>query len=106
MGNYILYYPTSLALPAGPEGQFEIAAFKGKEIRRVLQDNEWYYSVVDVVEAITDTASPSRYWNELKAKLVKDEGYDDLFDIIEKVKMPGVDGRSTTLKSCTATGDA
>ena len=58
-----------------------------------MQDNEWYYSVVDVVEAITDTASPSRYWNQLKAKLVKDEGYDDLFDNIEKVKMPGVDGK-------------
>ena len=76
-----------------PEGQLEIAAFKGKEVRRVLHNDEWYFSIVDVMEAVTETASPSRYWNELKATLVNEEGFYDLFGNIEKVKMPGVDGK-------------
>ena len=58
-------------VPVVTEGQLEIAEFKGKEIRKVLHDDEWYFSVVDVVEAVMETASPSRYWNELKARLVK-----------------------------------
>ena len=71
-------------VPVVTEGQLEIAEFKGKEIRKVLHDDEWYFSVVDVVEAVMETASPSRYWNELKARLVNGEGYDELFDKIEK----------------------
>ena len=36
--------------PIVPEGQLEIAAFKGKEVRRVLHDNEWFFSIVDAAE--------------------------------------------------------
>ena len=77
-----------------PEGHLETVAFKDQGVRRVLHNDEWYFSVVDVIEAIAETASPSRYWNELKATLVDKEGFDDLFGNIEKVKMPGADGKS------------
>ena len=40
----------------------------------------------------TETASPSRYWNELKANLFKES--DQLFGGIEKLPMPGADGRN------------
>ena len=76
-----------------PDGQLEIAEFKGSEVRKVLHNDEWYFSVIDIVEAIVETNSPSRYWNELRTKLSADEGYDELFDVIEKLKMPGRDGR-------------
>ena len=75
------------------EGHLEITAFRSKEVRKVLHNNEWHFSVVDVMEAVAETASPSRYWNELKSKLVNEEGFDDLFGNIEKVKMPGADGK-------------
>ena len=78
--------------PVLGEGQLEIAEFRGKEIRKVLHDDEWYFSIVDVVKAITESASPTRYWNELRAKLAA-EGANQLFDNIEKLKMPGVDGK-------------
>ena len=74
-------------------GQFEVIVFNDKEVRRVFHDNEWHFSVVDVIEAITDSASPSRYWNELRAKLAKEEGCEELFANIEKLKMVATDGK-------------
>lgn len=75
------------------EGQLEIAEFKGNEIRKVLHDDEWYFSIVDVVKAVVETASPSRYWNDLKVKLVAEGTGDELYDFIVKLKMPSQDGK-------------
>ena len=51
----------------------EIALSEQKEIRRVWQDEEWYFSVVDVVSVLTDSIDGRKYWNKLKQRL-KDEG--------------------------------
>ena len=79
--------------PAINEGQFEIAEFRGKEVRKVLHDDEWYFSVVDVIEAITESPRPAKYWNDLKTRLTEQEGFDQLSANIGKLKMPGADGR-------------
>lgn len=76
-----------------PDGQLEIAIFKGKEIRRVLHDGEWVFSIVDVIAAITDTDRPSGYWTDLKAKLARSEGFSELYDNIGKLPLPGADGK-------------
>lgn len=75
------------------DGQLEIAVFKGKEIRRVCHEGEWLFSVVDVIGAITDSDRPSGYWTDLKAKMVKNEGFDELYDNIGKLPMPSADGK-------------
>ena len=80
--------------PAIAEGQLEIAEFRGQEIRRVLHEDEWFFSVVDVIEATTDSASPRRYWSDLKRKLVNEEGFDELYDKIVQLKMPSPDGKN------------
>lgn len=75
------------------EGEAQMVLFKGKEIRQVFHDDEWFFSIVDVIGAMTESTSPSRYWTELRGKL-KEEGADnDLFDNIEKLKMRGTDGK-------------
>ena len=53
----------------------DIKLFEGKKIRSTWDNEkeEWYFSVVDVVEALTDSTNPRRYWSDLKKKL-KDEG--------------------------------
>ena len=76
-----------------PEGQMEMAVFRGKKVRRVLHDDEWYFSVVDVIEALTDTDRPSKYWHDLKKKIEKEEGFDQFSDFIGKLKMEGKDGK-------------
>ena len=80
-------------VPVVTEGQLQIAEFKGKEIRKVLHDDEWYFSVVDVVEALADSPRPSQYWSTLKKKLIEEGGGDQLFHIMEQLKMPGADGK-------------
>ena len=75
-----------------PEGQLEIAAFKSKQIRRVLHENEWFFSVIDVIGAVTDTTTPRRYWSDLKADL-NAEGHEQLYDFIVQLKMTSLDGK-------------
>ena len=79
--------------PTVEEGQLAIEEFKGKEIRKVLHEDEWYFSVVDVVEAVVDTSAPRRYWSDLKTKLVNEEGFDQLYDSIVQLKMTAPDGK-------------
>jgi DNA-damage-inducible protein D len=75
------------------EGELEICQFTGKKIRKICHNDEWYFSVVDVIAAMTDTVSPSRYWFDLKVKL-STEGFYQLSDKIVKLKMPGADGKN------------
>ncbi len=81
------------------EGETQVTLFKDNKIRRVFHENEWYYSIVDVIEAVVETASPSRYWTQLRDKLSQKEGFTELFDKIEKVKMPGRNGKEYTTEA-------
>jgi len=52
----------------------QIALFKGKQIRRTLFEKEWWFSVVDVIEALTDSERPSVYWSAMKVRVQSDDG--------------------------------
>lgn len=71
----------------------KIAIFKGKQVKRVIYENEWWFSVIDVVEVLTDSANPRRYWSDLKRKLSEEEGYSELYDNIVQLKMQAHDGK-------------
>ncbi|HIH25822.1 MAG TPA: Bro-N domain-containing protein [Nanoarchaeota archaeon] len=43
-----------------------LVVFQDKKIRRVFHNNEWYFSVVDVIEALTDSPAPRQYWGKIK----------------------------------------
>jgi DNA-damage-inducible protein D len=43
-----------------------LVVFQDKRIRRVWHDNEWFFSVVDVVEALTESPTPRQYWGKIK----------------------------------------
>ncbi len=68
-----------------------LAVFQNKKIRRIWHENQWYFSVVDVVEALTDSSVPRRYWSDLKIKLTE-EGFE-LYDFIVQLKMQSADGK-------------
>ncbi len=42
--------------------------FEGKEIRKEWHNEEWYFSIVDVIEVLTDSPNPSRYWTNMKSR--------------------------------------
>lgn len=74
-------------------GQLEIVAFKGKEIRRTLHDGEWMFSIVDVIGAITDSDRARKYWSDLKRQMVDKEGFVELSENIGQLPLPGADGK-------------
>ena len=47
----------------------KLVVFQDKKIRRLLVDDEWFFSVVDVVAALTDSLDPGAYWRKLKQRL-------------------------------------
>jgi len=75
------------------EIQNRIAIFKGKQIRKVIHNNEWYFSIIDIIEALTGSANPRRYWSDLKRKLIEDEGFSQLYDKIVQLKLIANDGK-------------
>ncbi len=50
----------------------KIAIFESKNIRKILQDGEWWFSMVDVCEALTESADPGAYWRKLKQRLIEE----------------------------------
>lgn len=46
----------------------ELVPFEGNEIRKVWDDEQWYFSVVDVIAVLTDSKNPSVYWSALKKR--------------------------------------
>jgi len=69
-----------------------IAVFKGKEIRKVIHNNEWWFSIIDVTEALTGSERPRKYWNDLKKKLLE-EGFEELSEKIGQLKLQSSDGK-------------
>lgn len=53
---------------------------------------KWYFSVVDVVQVLTDSSIPKRYWSDLRRKLEKESGQP--YEKIVRLKMPSADGKS------------
>ncbi len=70
----------------------KIAVFRNREIRKIIFKNEWWFSVVDVIEALTGTERPRKYWNDLKKKLI-DEGYSEVSERIGQLKMTSPDNK-------------
>lgn len=69
----------------------KIAIFEGKEIRKVAIDDEWYFSVVDIITVLSESNNPRRYWSDLKSKLSEIEGYSQLYENIVQLKLKSKD---------------
>ena len=67
--------------------------FEEKEIRSIWdkEKEDYYYSVVDVIQALTDSNIPKRYWTDLKRKLNEEES--QLYEKIVQLKMKIKDGK-------------
>ncbi len=72
--------------------QIRVAVFEGKRIRKIIHEGEWWFAVIDIVEVLTDSRIPKRYWSDLKRKLAK-EGYSELYDKIVQLKFAAADGK-------------
>lgn len=70
----------------------KLVVFQDKEIRRTLNNGEWFFSIIDVAATLTGSSIAKRYWSDLKRKLVA-EGFAEVYEKIVRLKMPAPDGR-------------
>ena len=68
-----------------------IAVFRGKEIRKALHNNEWWFSIVDVCAVLTESADAGAYWRKLKQRL-KEEG-SEVVTFCHGLKLLAPDGK-------------
>ena len=73
--------------------QNEIQLFDGKQVRYVWNEEQekYFFSVVDVIQVLTDSTTPRRYWSDLKRKL-EAEG-SEVYEKIVQLKLPAPDGK-------------
>ena len=70
-----------------------IKLFESKQVRSIWDSEEekWYFSITDIIEVLTETDRPRKYWSDLKSKLRK-EG-SELSEKIGQLKMAAEDGK-------------
>jgi DNA-damage-inducible protein D len=70
--------------------QNRLAVFQDKNIRRIWHEEEWFYSVVDIIEILTDSPTPRQYWGK-----VKDREFTklQLSPIWVRLKLKATDGK-------------
>ncbi len=64
-----------------------LIVFEGTKIRRTWHDDQWYFSVVDIIQVLTDSGSPRQYWGVLKSR------EPQLLTICLQLKLPSSDGK-------------
>ena len=71
----------------------ELKLFESQYIRSAWNPDEdqWYYSVIDVIAALTDSKNPSAYWRKLKQRL-SEEGNETVTNC-HKLKLEAADGK-------------
>lgn len=69
-----------------------LATFEGKKVRRIRYNDKWYFSVVDIIEILTESPNPRNYWKVLKHRLLK-EG-SQVVTKCNQLKMPAADGKN------------
>ena len=71
----------------------ELILFQDKKVRRAWDENnqKWYFSIVDVIEILSDSPNPRKYWSVLKTRLKKNDS--ELTTICSQLKMQSADGK-------------
>lgn len=68
-----------------------MAVFKGKEIRKIIHNNEWWFSIVDVCAVLTESTDAGAYWRKLKQRL-REEG-SEVVTLCHGLKLLAPDGK-------------
>ena len=67
-----------------------LVLFQSKQIRRIWHDDEWFYSVVDIVGVLTDSPTPRQYWGKIKQREFSEL---ELSPIWVQLKLEASDGK-------------
>ncbi len=70
----------------------KISLFKGKKIRKTLYENEWWFSVIDIIAVLTDSTNARDYWYKMKIRVKEEDGFEPS-TICRQLKMEAPDGK-------------
>ena len=70
----------------------KIALFKGKKIRKIIYQGEWWFSIVDVVAALTNSVNSNDYWYKMKIRVKEEDGFEPS-TICRQLKLIAPDGK-------------
>jgi len=70
----------------------KIAVFQTKSVRKIIFQNEWWFSVVDVISALTNSNKPRVYWNAMKSRVKSDDGIE-LSTLCRQLKLKSSDNK-------------
>jgi prophage antirepressor-like protein len=76
-----------------PDWEGKMVVFGVRQIRRIWHKEQWYFSIVDIVGALTDSANPRNYWNMLKARERK-QSKTELSTFCVQLKLTSSDGKT------------
>lgn len=77
----------------GGNAESHIAVFQEQTIRRTWHQNQWWFSVVDVVGILSGSNIARRYWSDLKRKLAQEAGSEQPYEKIVQLKLTAPDGK-------------
>ncbi len=69
------------------ENQNKLMPFEGKEIRKIWHEDQWFFSVIDVIGILTESTDPKRYWSVLKVR------ESQLTTVCSGLKLMATDGK-------------
>jgi prophage antirepressor-like protein len=85
--------------PSDPTGgESHLVVFGGKKIRRKWVDDQWFFSIVDIIEALTDSPNPRDYWYRMKQREKESSGIQ-LSTLCRQLKLTSDDGKSYKTES-------
>jgi len=74
------------------DSQGKIVVFGAKQIRRIWLDEQWFFSIVDIIGALTDSNNPRDYWYRMKRR-EKDSSGIELSTLCRQLKLTATDGK-------------
>ena len=77
----------------GEKMETKLAMFNGIEIRKTFLENQWWFSVIDVIAILTESTNPRDYWYRMKKRVGKDEGIE-LSTNCRQLKLKAPDGKT------------
>lgn len=76
-----------------PDLQGKLVVFGARKIRRIWHEGQWYFSVVDIIAALTDSPNPRDYWYRMKRREKESSGLE-LSTLCRQLKLASADGKS------------
>lgn len=74
------------------EQKNKIILFQDQKIRRIWREDEWYFSVIDIVKVLTDSANPRDYWYKMKIRVKTEDGFEPS-TVCRQFKIEAPDGK-------------